>query len=83
MDISYPSDEQLREAAVRTGIPAPVLLRDVVRMVEVANLREQGFFDERSVLAGSMALRNFGSPRQHSRQGAADSIRAGLQQPGA
>jgi nucleotidyltransferase AbiEii toxin of type IV toxin-antitoxin system len=63
MDISYPSDEELRQAAVRTGIPVAVLLRDVVRVVEVANLREQGFFGKRSVLAGSMALRNFGSPR--------------------
>lgn len=63
MEVSYPSDDDLRAASARTGIPVEVLLRDVVRVVEVANLREQGFFGQRSVLAGSMALRNFGSPR--------------------
>lgn len=61
--IDYPEDQQLREQASRHDLQAPVLIRDIVRIVEVLNLRAQRFFNKRSVLSGSMALRCFGSPR--------------------
>lgn len=61
--IEYPEDQQLREQAERHDLRAPVLIRDIVRVVEVLNLRAQRFFNKNSVLSGSMALRCFGSPR--------------------
>jgi hypothetical protein len=62
-DIEYPADDQLSDAAQETGIPIDVLIRDTVRLVEIRNLLTRGFFAPDSVLAGSMALRGFGSPR--------------------
>jgi hypothetical protein len=62
-DIAYPSDDQLSDAAEDTGIPIDVLIRDTVRLVEIRNLLARDFFAADSVLAGSMALRGFGSPR--------------------
>jgi hypothetical protein len=61
--IDYPEDQQLREQASRHDLQAPVLIRDIVRVVEVLNLRAERFFNKHSVLSGSMALRCFGSPR--------------------
>jgi hypothetical protein len=61
--IDYPDDERLREQASLHDLQAPVLIRDVVRVVELLNLRAKQFFNKRSVLSGSMALRCFGSPR--------------------
>jgi hypothetical protein len=61
--IDYPSDNAVQDQAREHGIPPPVLIRDLVRVVEVINLRERNFFNKRSVLAGSMGLRSFGSPR--------------------
>jgi hypothetical protein len=61
--IDYPEDQQLREQADRHDLQPPVLIRDIVRVVEVLNLRAERFFNKRSVLSGSMALRCFGSPR--------------------
>jgi hypothetical protein len=61
--IRYPRDRALHAESEQKGIPEVVLVRDVVRIVEVLNLREQSFFGPKSVLAGSMALRCFGSPR--------------------
>ena len=61
--IDYPKDDRLREQAKQHDLQAPVLIRDIVRVVEVLNLRAQRFFNKRSVLSGSMALRCFGSPR--------------------
>lgn len=61
--IEYPDDELVMEEAKRHGLPEPVLIRDLVRIVEVINLARQGFFGKESVLAGSIALRCFGSPR--------------------
>jgi hypothetical protein len=61
--IDYPEDEQLREQATRHDLQMPVLIRDIVRVVEVLNLRAKQFFNKDSVLSGSMALRCFGSPR--------------------
>jgi hypothetical protein len=61
--IEYPDDGTTEEQAEKHGIPAPVLVRDLVRIVEVMNLDEQGFFSQESVLSGSMALRCFNSPR--------------------
>jgi hypothetical protein len=61
--IEYPDDGSIMEEAERHGLPEPVLIRDLVRIVEVMNLKRQGFFGKQSVLAGSMALRCFGSPR--------------------
>ena len=62
-DIVYPSDDQLSDAVHATGIPIDVLIRDTVRLVEIRNLLARDFFASDSVLAGSMALRGFGSPR--------------------
>jgi hypothetical protein len=62
-ELRFPSDDQLHDAYDQTGIPLDVLIRDTVRLVEVRNLLHQDFFAENSVLAGSMALRAFGSPR--------------------
>lgn len=61
--INYPEDEKLRETADIHGVPLPVLIRDIVRIVEVLNLKDQSFFSRESVLSGSMALRCFNSPR--------------------
>ncbi len=61
--IDYPNDRAIAAAAAKHGIPAPVLIRDLVRVVEVLNLKNQDFFSARSVLAGSMGLRCFDSPR--------------------
>lgn len=61
--INYPSDADIHRQAQDKAIPAPVLIRDVVRVVEVLNLKAKQFFGPQSVLAGSMALRCFGSPR--------------------
>jgi hypothetical protein len=61
--IDYPDDRSIAAEADRHNIPEPVLVRDLVRVVEVLNLKAKDFFSERSVLAGSMALRCFDSPR--------------------
>jgi hypothetical protein len=61
--IDYPDDRSIATEADRHDIPEPVLVRDLVRVVEVLNLKAKDFFSERSVLAGSMALRCFDSPR--------------------
>lgn len=61
--IEYPEDADLLRAAEEADIPPVVLVRDIVRIVEVMNLLRKGFFNKRSVLAGSMALRSYGSPR--------------------
>jgi hypothetical protein len=61
--IAYPDDRSIAAEADRHDIPEPVLVRDLVRVVEVLNLKAKDFFSERSVLAGSMALRCFDSPR--------------------
>jgi hypothetical protein len=61
--IEYPDDEATEKEARHHDIPAPVLIRDLVRIVEVISLEHQGFFGEERVLSGSMALRCYGSPR--------------------
>jgi hypothetical protein len=61
--IEYPDDTATEAEAEKHGIPEPVLIRDLVRIVEVMNLKAQGFFGSKSVLSGSMALRCFNSPR--------------------
>jgi hypothetical protein len=61
--IEYPDDEATEAEAEKHGIPDDVLIRDLVRVVEVLNMKAKGFFDSRRVLAGSMALRFFKSPR--------------------
>jgi hypothetical protein len=61
--IDYPGDDAIEKEARKHGIPDPVLIRDLVRIVEVINLAEQGFFGTERVLSGSMALRCFRSPR--------------------
>lgn len=61
--LNLPDDELTSAESERVGLSDAVIVRDVVRLVEVEHLRQQEFFNERSVLAGSMALRSFGSPR--------------------
>jgi len=61
--ITYPDDEAVQREATDKGIEAPILIRDLVRIVELLNLRSQDFFDKNNVLGGSMALRSLGSPR--------------------
>ena len=63
MIINYPEDDRLRAQATRHDLQMPVLIRDIVRVVEVLNLKAKQFFNKDSVLSGSMALRCFGSPR--------------------
>jgi hypothetical protein len=64
--LELPDDERTEAEAQRLGLDEAVLVRDVVRLVEVQNLADRGFFNAKSVLAGSMALRCFGSPRASS-----------------
>jgi hypothetical protein len=61
--IEYPSDRDSHRDADEHGLPDAVLIRDLTRIVEVLNLKAQGFFSEDSVMAGSMALRCYGTPR--------------------
>jgi len=61
--IDYPDDDELRAQSREHDLALPVLVRDIVRVVEVLNLGAKRFFKKDSVLAGSMALRCFGSPR--------------------
>jgi hypothetical protein len=61
--IEYPDDEATEAESEKHGIPEEVLIRDLVRVVEVLNLKAKGFFGSQRVLAGSMALRCFNSPR--------------------
>jgi hypothetical protein len=61
--IRYPDDQATEAEAIRHEIPDFVLIRDLVRIVEVLNLAKQDFFGTESVLAGSMALRCFNTPR--------------------
>jgi Nucleotidyl transferase AbiEii toxin, Type IV TA system len=61
--LDLPDDDRTEAEAERLGLDEPVLIRDVVRLVEVKNLADRGFFNRKSVLAGSMALRCYGSPR--------------------
>jgi hypothetical protein len=61
--IRFPDTDRLVERAGRLRVPVPVVVRDLARIVEILNLREQGFFGARSVLAGGMAMRTFGSQR--------------------
>jgi hypothetical protein len=61
--IEDPSDRDRHREADEHGLPDAVLIRDLARIVEVLNLKAQGFFSEDSVMAGSMALRCYGSPR--------------------
>lgn len=61
--IEYPDDGAILDQVREHDIPADVLIRDLVRLVEVLHLDAQGFFSEDSVLAGSMGLRCFRSPR--------------------
>lgn len=61
--IKYPNDREIKAQSHEHDIPTSVLVRDLVRIVEVQNLTAQNFFGKNSVLAGSMALRCFGSPR--------------------
>lgn len=61
--IDYPTDRPIVEQAEKLALDETVLVRDLVRVVEVLNLKQEGFFNKESVLAGSMALRCFESPR--------------------
>ena len=61
--IEYPDDRRSREVVQKHDLTNAVLVRDIVRVVEVLNLKTKDFFSKRSVLSGSMALRCFGSPR--------------------
>jgi hypothetical protein len=61
--IAYPDDRATRAEAEELDLPDVVVIRDIVRIVEVLNLKKKGFFNSKSVLAGSMALRCFKSPR--------------------
>jgi hypothetical protein len=61
--IDYPDDRASSAEAKRHGLDDVVLIRDLARIVEVLNLDSQDFFSAKSVMAGSMALRCYGSPR--------------------
>ncbi len=59
--IRFPSLDVIEERSNKLRIPLPVVVRDIARLVEILNLKEKGFFDARSVLAGGMAMRTYGS----------------------
>lgn len=61
--IHFPSLELIEDRSSRLRIPLAVVVRDIARLVEILNLNEKGFFDARSVLAGGMAMRTYGSQR--------------------
>jgi hypothetical protein len=61
--LALPEDERTSAESERLGLDEVVIVRDVVRLVEVVHLQDQEFFSTHSVLAGSMALRTYGSPR--------------------
>lgn len=61
--IRFPSLDVIEERSNKLRIPLPVVVRDIARLVEIPNLKEKGFFDARSVLAGGMAMRTYGSQR--------------------
>ncbi len=61
--IRFPRTELIAERARALQVPLPVIVRDLARIVEILNLREQDFFAKDSVLAGGMALRAHGSHR--------------------
>lgn len=61
--INFPDDQSAAAWARSHKMPIESLMRDIARLVEILNLDAQGFFHERSVLSGSMALRSFGSTR--------------------
>ena len=61
--IRFPTTELITERARALRVPLPVIVRDLARIVEILNLREQDFFAKDSVLAGGMALRAYGSHR--------------------
>jgi hypothetical protein len=61
--INYPGDRAIQAEAKEHGLGNVIVVRDLARIVEVLNLDEQDFFSADSVVAGSMALRCFNSPR--------------------
>jgi hypothetical protein len=61
--IRFPKTEVIEARARALQVPLPVIVRDLARIVEILNLREQGFFDKDTVLAGGMAMRTYGSQR--------------------
>ncbi|HZL04906.1 MAG TPA: hypothetical protein VFE45_05735, partial [Coriobacteriia bacterium] len=50
--IRFPSLDVIEERSNKLRIPLSVVVRDIARLVEILNLKEKGFFDARSVLAG-------------------------------
>lgn len=60
--IDYPSDRPIAAQAKAHDLPEPVLVRDLVRVVEVLNLKQQDFFHEKSVLAGRQGAARFEEP---------------------
>jgi hypothetical protein len=61
--IEYPDEGRLRKEAEAHDLEMTVLVRDLVRIVEVLNLKQKAFFSDQAVLSGSMALRCYNSPR--------------------
>jgi predicted nucleotidyltransferase component of viral defense system len=61
--IAFPQQPELRDLVRRTGIAYEDVVRDVVRLVAIAQLQTTKFLSEDCVLVGGMALRLRGSNR--------------------
>lgn len=63
MSISFPLRGEIQAIARRAGLPYSDAVRDIVRLVAIAQLRGKDFLNEDCVLVGGMALRLRGSNR--------------------
>lgn len=63
MSISFPLRREIQAVAKRAGLPYSDAVRDIVRLVAIAQLCSKGFLNEDCVLVGGMALRLRGSNR--------------------
>lgn len=63
MNINFPTREEMRNFSREHGLEYSDVVRDVVRLAAVANMRAENFLNEDCVLVGGMALRLRGSNR--------------------
>lgn len=63
MILSWPDADDIERYAGRHGLDETDIVRDIVRIVCVAHLCEEGFLNDDCVLTGGMALRLRGSSR--------------------
>jgi hypothetical protein len=61
--LRYPTAAEIRDFTKATGLPAPLVIRDLVRIVELFQLLDDEKLGATGVLTGGMALRLFASTR--------------------